>query len=191
MAKGLAVVIVMVAVFVAAVESEVVRVIVPGHALAAIVTVMVAVLNVPLPTVPLNALNGSEDVVKYGAVPPLIVKVTVCVVAELTTGILGGVITKAPGVTGGTTTATLAVPDFPPAEAVIVAEVFAVTVGAVKVAVARPSVVWAKGVILPLVVVKLTVVPSGTKVPATVFTVAVIVESPSDSTVCGSATTVT
>ena len=189
--SGTASTIVIVAVFVAPVESEAVRVIVPGHALAAIVTVMVDVFHVALPEVPLKALSGSDEVVKYGPVPPLIVKLTVCVVVLLTTGILGGLISKGPGATVGAVTATLTLPDLPPVEAVIVAVVSAVTVGAVNVASAKPPVVWAKGVTLPLFVVKLTVVPSGTGLPPIVFTAAVIVEVPPEATDCGSANTVT
>ncbi len=77
-------------------------------------------------------------------------------------------------------------PDLPPAEAVIVAvTVPAAIVGAVNVAVAKPLVVWENGVIVPLVVAKLTVVPSGTRVPAAVVTVAVTLEVPAEAIDCG------
>jgi hypothetical protein len=198
-AKGLATTIVIVAVFVAPVASEVVRVTVPGHALAAIVTVMVDVFHVPLPEVPLNALNGSEEDVKYGAVPPEIVKVTVWA-AALTTGLEGGIITKGLGVAVGAVTGTLTNPDLPPTEAVILAVMSAApaaSVGAVNDAVAVPPVVCANGGIPPpitlglVVNAKFTVVPSGTGVPAVVVTLAVTVVFPAEGIAVGFAETAT
>ncbi len=61
--NGVAATIVTVAVFDAPAESDVVRVIVPGHAFAAIVAVTAEPVHEPLLTVVLYTLVGSEDVV--------------------------------------------------------------------------------------------------------------------------------
>ncbi len=63
--------------------------------------------------------------------------------------------------------------------------------GAVNVASAAPAVVWANGVTLPHVVVKLTTVPSKAGSPVLRVTAAVIVDVPSGSTTGGLAETVT
>lgn len=202
MVSGLAVAIVIVAVFVAPVVSVIVRVTVSGHALAGTVTLNVDDTFVHMPLSPaslqrlfalesLHALSGSLDVTVNGPVPPVIVNV-ITLKLVLTTVNDGGVTSMGPAAAAVTVTLTL--PDFPPADAVIVAAVFALpaaSVGAVNVAVARPPVVWANGVTLPLFVVKLTVVPSGTGLPPTVVTTAVIWEVLPEAIDSGSATTVT
>ena len=202
MVSGLDVAIVSVAVFVAPVESVIVRVTGSGHAPAGTVTLNVDDTFVHMPVSPaslqrlfagaksLHALTGSLDVTVNGPVPPVIVNV-IALKLVFTTVIAGGVTSIGPGVTAGAVTATLTLPDLPPTEAVIVAVVLAVTAGAVNVASARPPVVWAKGVTLPLLVVKLTVVPSGTGLPPRVVTSAVILEVPPEAIDCGSAKTVT
>ncbi len=115
------------------------------------------------------------------------VKVTVCVVAPLTTVRVTGVTVRA---CGGAVTLTVVESDLPPELPVIVKLVLAVTVGAFHWAVAKPAVVCANGATEPPLAVKFTVVPSGTGVPAAVETTAEIVEVPPEATVEGSAKTV-
>ena len=92
---------------------------------------------------------------------------------------------------GAPITVTTIDPDLPPTDAVMVAEMFVVVIGAVNIAVATPFVVEANGTTVPDVVVKFTTVLSGTGFPAVVVTVADMLDVPAEATVDGFAATVT
>ncbi len=132
------------------------------------------------------------DVTVNGPVPPLIAKVSVAPVALEAVPEVGAT-TRAAGGTTGAVIVTRVVPETVPTDALIVAEEFTVTAGAVYDDVAMPPVVWENGVIAPPPdeMLKFTDVPSGTGVPAVVVTFAVIADVPADATVEGVAVTAT
>ena len=146
-------------------------------------------LGVPPPfPLSLNAFARLFEVVVYGAVPPVIVKLRVPPLEDGTDTVAGKIV----NVVVGAVTTTVVVPDLPPTDAVTDTFVTAVTVGAVNVVVATPSFVWANGLPSdPAVAVKFTVVPSGTGVPRLVVTYADMVDEAPDATVAGLAETAT
>lgn len=138
-----------------------------------------------VPEAPTNVTLGFADVTLYGETPPATTNILSPPSVHLTDAAAGVTVNVGGGVTGAVIV-TATVPDALPALALIVADVSDVTAAAVNLASAKPSVVCANGSMLPLLAglaVKLTVVPSGTGLPALVNTRAVIVDDPPDATV--------
>lgn len=124
------------------------------------------------------AIKGLLDVILYGGLPPVMVKLTGNpmgtdnVVGKTANVCNTCIVTGVPIVTPCTFAETVHVPS---------------VTGAVNVPLATPPVVWLNGVTVPQVVSKLTEVPSGATAPVLSFTTAVRVDFPPGATVRGSA----